>query len=131
MSKKIINILLFLPVIVLAGVILRYDWLAHFEQVNVAVQGYDPKDFFSGYYMNLQIDWQNTDCTQFADNICPQEDFDSVYRFYIHKSQSRKLEKAVVGEKVELVFSYAPEFKPVIVDLRVNGQSYLEYVEQK
>ena len=75
MKNKFVLMLLFLPVFVLGGVISYYDYATHFSRVEVVVEGYDPKDFLAGYYMELQPNWAKTDCTQFAEQKCPTKAF--------------------------------------------------------
>ncbi len=86
---KICAVLLFVPVIILTGYMMRLSGLAHFEKVEIAVEGYDPKDFFSGYYVALQPNWQKTDCTQFKDNACPKKEFAEVYSFYVKENNAK------------------------------------------
>ena len=97
---KICAVLLFVPVVILTGYMVRLSGLAHFEKVEIAVEGYDPKDFFSGYYVALQPNWQRTDCSQFADNACPKKEFAEVYSFYVKEDTAKKLEKAKKGCKI-------------------------------
>lgn len=131
MKNKIFAILLFVPVIVLGAYMVKLISMSRFEKVEVAVQGYDPKDFFSGYYMYLRPDWEKTDCSQFADNICPREEFEQTYTFYIKREQSDKLSAKVNAGDVKLQFSYSKGgFKPLITDLLVDGKSFLEYLQQ-
>lgn len=131
MKNSIWYLLLFLPIAVLAGVMLRYHNMTKFTKVEVAVQGYDPKDFFSGYYMYLRLDWKNTDCGQFADGICPEKDFRNAYTFYIKREQSEKLTEKVNAGKVTLQFSYQHEFEPIITDLFVDGKSFMDFVKEQ
>ena len=98
--------LLYLPAFVLAGVMIYYTAESNFTKVEVVVTGYDPKDFFAGYYMNLQPDWEKTDCAQFEKNVCPKEDFRKVYNYYIRREQSAKLSQKVSAGNVKLIFSY-------------------------
>lgn len=128
MKNKILAALLLLPVVGLGGSMLYYEKMTHFDRVEIAVRGYDPKDFFAGYYMRLQPDWQKTDCTQFADKLCPQNDFAKDYTFYMKQEHSGKLSTAVNAGDVKLVFSYRSGHMPLIVDLLVDGQTYMEYV---
>lgn len=120
--------LLYLPAFVLACLMIYYTAESNFTKVEVAVMGYDPKDFFSGYYMNLQPDWEKTDCSQFEKNVCPKEDFRKVYNYYIRREQSAKLSQKVSAGNVKLIFSYAKGHMPMVVDLKVDGVSYLDYV---
>ena len=48
--KNKIAILLVLPILVLGGYMLYLNAMTEFNRVEVVVQGYDPKDFLSGYY---------------------------------------------------------------------------------
>ena len=88
---KICAVLLFVPVVILTGYMVRLSGLAHFEKVEIAVEGYDPKDFFSGYYVALQPNWQRTDCSQFADNACPKKEFAEVYSFYVKEDTVKRI----------------------------------------
>lgn len=128
MKNKFIYITFFLPVIVLAAVMGYYIRATRFGWVEVVVSGYDPKDFFSGYFMELSPDWKNTDCSQFARNRCPREDFRDYYKFYIKHEQSNELGKAVNAGIVKLVFAYAQGHTPYVVDLSVDGKSYIDYL---
>lgn len=128
MNNKFVLALLFLPVFILGGTMAYYDYATHFSRVEVVVEGYDPKDFFSGFYMELQPNWAKTDCTQFAEQKCPTKAFLPHYRYYINRAQSDKLTAAVNAGVVKLVFSYAEGRTPYIVDLLVDGKSYLDFV---
>lgn len=128
---KICTVLLFVPVIILTGYMMRLSGLAHFEKVEIAVEGYDPKDFFSGYYVALQPNWQKTDCSQFVGNTCPKAEFAEVYSFYTKENNARKLEKAIAAKNVVLEFSYQSGYKPLITDLKIDGVSYKDYLKEE
>lgn len=130
MKNKFLYPLLCLPALVLSGVMVYYTAQSNFNKVEVAVSGYDPKDFFSGFYMNLQPDWEKTDCSQFEKGVCPQEEFRRVYNYYIKREQSARLTQKVNAGNVKLVFSYAKGHVPMVVDLRVDGVSYLSFVKE-
>ncbi len=131
MKNKIIAALLLLPVVGLGSSMLYYEKMTHFDRVEIAVRGYDPKDFFSGYYMRLQPDWEKTDCAQFANNVCPKEEFSKDYTFYMRQEHSGKLSTAVNAGDVKLVFSYCSGHMPLIVDLLVDGKTYMEFVKPR
>ena len=131
MKNKLLFSLLFLPTVVLGAVMVYYVMMSRFQKVEVVVEGYDPKNFFSGYYMYLQPNWEKTDCMQFAESICPQEEFESRYNFYINTAQSAELSKAVNAGVVKLVFSYDKGKQPQIVDLLVDGISYISAVKKE
>jgi len=130
MKNKVLPVLLFLPVLGLMLCVLWLKTMTNFSRVEIAVSGYDPRDFFSGNYMNLQLNWGNTDCSQFADDKCPTADFDTFYHFYIQQKNSNALTQKVNAGNVKLVFSYEHEYKPMIVDLLVDGKSYIDFVKE-
>lgn len=130
MKNKFLYPLLYLPALFLTCVMIYYTAESNFAKVEVAVTGYDPKDFFSGYYMSLQTDWAKTDCSQFENNVCPINDFRKVYNYYIKREQSSKLSQKVNAGEVKLVFSYAKGHMPLVVDLRINGKSYMDFISE-
>ncbi|MBR3662189.1 MAG: hypothetical protein IKN67_02790 [Alphaproteobacteria bacterium] len=130
MNQKIKLALLFFPIVILFGYIMSLNYLSSFSEVKIAMRGYDPLDLFSGYYMNMQPDWERTDCSQFAGSVCPKDNFRSYYNFYINQKNSEQLQKAINAEKVELVFSYAAGFEPIVKDMLVDGVSYMSYLKQ-
>ncbi|MBP5352750.1 MAG: hypothetical protein J6Y91_03175 [Alphaproteobacteria bacterium] len=123
--------LLFLPAVALALMMIYYTALCNFQRVEVVVMGYDPKDFFSGYYMNLQPNWDKTDCSQFENNLCPQKEFEPYYNYYINRAHSDNLTKKVNAGVVKLVFSYRKGHRPLVTDLLVDGESYFEYFKER
>lgn len=129
MKNKILATLLFLPVFGLGFYMLWLQTMTNFQRVEIVVAGYDPRDFFSGNYMNLQLDWASSDCSQFKENICPKQDFDLFYHFYIQQKNSGILTQKVNAGNAKLVFSYESGYKPMIVDLLVDGKSYIEFVK--
>ena len=130
MKNKLLVGLLLLPVFGLGFYMLYLGTMTNFKRVEIAVEGYDPKDFFSGYYMNLRLDWASTDCKQFVGGKCPEEDFDKVYNFYMQQRNSDDLTRSVNAGTVKLVFSYEHGYQPIIVDLLVDGKSYIDLVKK-
>ncbi len=128
---KICAVLLFVPVVALTAYMLRLSYLTKFEKVEIAADGYDPKDFFSGYYVALQPNWQKTDCSQFIGKTCPTKEFEQVYSFYVKEDAAKKLEKAVAAKNVVLEFSYQSGYKPLITDLKIDGVSYKDYLKEE
>lgn len=120
--------LFFLPVLVLGIIMGYYIHATRHNWVEIVVSGYDPKDFFSGYYMELQPNWQATDCTQFNKAECPIKAFRERYKFYIRREQSAKLTQAVDAGIVKLIFAYTDGHTPYIVDLVADGKSYIDYL---
>ena len=130
MKNKVLPVLLFLPVLGMMLCVLWLKTMTVFERVEIAVSGYDPRDFFSGNYMNLQLNWEATDCSQFANDKCPITDFDAFYHFYIQQRNSNTLTQKVNAGNVKLVFSYEHGYEPMIVDLLVDGKSYIDFIKE-
>ena len=120
------------------------------RDVTVKITGYDPRDMLSGRYILYQIDWNNTDCTQFKNNVCPKEDFcrtnrkithswrRNLCRFYIPEKHADKLDKAFTerifsedGKRkdFEVVYSYIEGQEAIAKDMLINGNSWREFVK--
>ena len=97
--------------------------------------GYDPRDLLSGHYIQYQIDWDSTDCSQFRNGQCPEKDFckearwGRQCRFYIPEDKARDLDELFrkrndTDTKFEVVYSYRPGQKAVAKQLLINGQDW-------
>ena len=141
MNNKLFLALLSVP---LAGLLL---WTINLEfesksfpEVTVRMQGFDPRSLLSGHYISYRIDWEKTDCRQFADNTCPREDFmndglDSwmdaygSHRFYIPQEKANDLDTMFrqsnrTGDIFEVVYSYKKGFRPIAKRLLINGEDW-------
>lgn len=99
------------------------------RDVQIAIEGYDPRDLLSGHYIRYQHNWQQTDCTQFANNICPKEAFCEYCRFYISETHASTLDKILRQPKqapITVVYSYQQGRKPVAKSLLIDGKPYAE-----
>ena len=109
------------------------------QEVVVRIGGYDPRSVLSGHYIEYQIDWDNTDCFQFEDNVCPKKDFMRIMsyhdfgwgrgprgRFYVSEKSAEALDKAVRNSdnKAEIVYSYKKGRRPYALRLLINGQIF-------
>jgi hypothetical protein len=122
MKKSTVIAILAFPILMLLANVAHLQFLASFKNVNIAVKGYDPKDLFSGHYMNLQPDWDNTDCSQFSNGICPKKHFKPYYNYHIKMVQTEFLSKAVAEGRAELTFAYDEKFSPVVVGILIDGK---------
>lgn len=131
MNKKYLSLAgLLLPIVFFIGLIAQLQIAAwDLPIVRVAVRGYDPRDLLSGHYLNLRVDWEKTDCFQFSDNQCPEQRFRSRYVYYIPETKARPLEKLLTEPDLDtqLVFSYPSKGLPQVLDLEINGKSWIEY----
>jgi len=108
--------------------------------IKVAVQGYDPRDLFSGRYIQYAIDWEKTDCRQFADGVCPQDEFCAEAkwgrqcRFYIPEEYASTLDNLFALRNqnnlyFEVIYSYKQKTKPIAKQLLINGVDWREYLK--
>lgn len=125
LKKYSYAVLVFLPIlIVLIWVASINIELAKAKQVTIRIKGYDPRDLLSGHYIYYQIDWNNTDCTQFEDNTCPRKAFKNAHRFYIDETKASDLEKKLQNTDniAEIIFSYRRGYTPLAQKLLINGK---------
>jgi len=128
--------LFFAPALMLLSWVMFLSYQLHSgQEVRVCVKGYDPVSLLSGHYIRYVIDWDNTDCRQFANNICPKDDFEkSLYRqywgnagrFYIDEKQAMALDNAIRNSDnvAEIIYSYQYGQKPYALRLLINGEDF-------
>lgn len=130
-NRGLMLFLLFVPLLALTL------WLGDLEvryafspKVYVAASGYDPRDLLSGHYLNLQLDWNKTDCTQFADSVCPKERFNWNYRYYLPEADALYLEKEIfkASADLKLEFAFPKTGAPVIRNLLLDNMDWKEWI---
>lgn len=129
-------ILMIAPALLLLGWVSVLSYQLHNgKEVVLRIRGYDPRSLLSGHYIQYQIDWENSDCGQFANGDCPIEEFSRALfkgywgqngRFYVSEKQANDLDRAVRnGENVaEIVYSYREGRKPYALRLQINGKAF-------
>ncbi len=142
MQHKILAYLFFVPFIAL---LLWTGWLYYARHngtdIRVVITGYDPRDLLSGHFIQYTIDWQKTNCTQFKDNICPEEEFckearwGKQCRFYIPQNYAKELDKLFRNRSqndmiFEVVYSYHKGIEPLAKQLLINGKDWHESIEK-
>lgn len=142
MNKKILALVFSIPFFVLLlWTIWLYAQQATGKEVRVFITGYDPRDLLSGHYIQYTIDWDRTDCSQFAEAVCPQEEFckQSRYgrqcRFYIPEKNAKELDKLFWRRNTtdmvfEVVYSYHKGIEPLAKKLLINGKDWRESLEK-
>ena len=112
---------------------------AHGTEVKVSITGYDPRDLLSGHYIQYQIDWKKTDCTQFENQVCPDTKYfckkarwGRQCRFYIPEKHAERLDKLFRDrnssqDEFEIVYSYQPGRNAMAKQLLINGQDWTLY----
>lgn len=136
-NNKLLLIALLFPIIFFCSWIGYLEYaVRHAPKVEIAATGYDPRDLLSGHYINLQLEWDNTNCKQFKDNTCPREQFDTVYRFYLPEDEAKKLDLIMRQSKgpkldIKLVFAYRTDAKPILEDMLINTQNWKEWLQQQ
>ena len=85
MKKRILLMAaLALPVIFLAVWAASVEYkIKHAQEITIRAEGFDPRSLISGHYLSLRLNWQETDCRQFSDNLCHPSRFQSVYNYYL------------------------------------------------
>lgn len=145
MKKNIRLLLIAAPALLLALFTTTLLWQRSLlPEVTLRIAGYDPRDLLSGHYIAYTIDWENTDCTQFAGNHCPRDEFarssidglwGKYHRFYIPEENAELLDslfrQASENLVFEVVYGYAPNFRPQIKRLLINGRNWDEYPDEE
>ncbi len=123
MKKSISILLMAIPSLVLLGWLgmLYFPYISA-PKVTIAVSGYDPRDLLSGHYLNLRLNWDKTDCKQFADNVCPKERFKENYRYYLPAEEAKTAEKDIFeqGTNAFLEFSFPAKSEPLIKNFYIK-----------
>ena len=141
MKTKILAVCFLLPFICLLLWTLSLAWQrGHGTEVKVAVTGYDPRDLLSGHYIQYQIDWEHTDCTQFPTQQCPLEEefcqqasWGRQCRFYIPEQYATKLDNLFRKRnnediKFEVVYTYQKGKRAIAKQLLINGKDWRKNV---
>ena len=138
MRKNLLIPALIMPILVLFGwLLLLIAQMNSGYDVKVAVMGYDPRDLLSGHFIQYQIDWNKTDCSQFETGVCDEDSFcKSAYwgrqcRFYIPEEYAATLDKMFrerneTDNVFEVVYSYQKGRKPIAKELLINGKPWRE-----
>lgn len=109
--------------------------------VTLAITGYDPRDLLSGHYIQFQIDWDKSDCTQFNPPVCPKDRFRGAQRFYIPEEYAPALDRrfrmssplsptfGTQRDVFEVVYAYPKNAKPTPRQLLINGKDWRETIK--
>jgi hypothetical protein len=106
------------------------------SNVEIKIKGYDPRDILAGHYIAYDIDWEQTDCTQFVRGICPKAEFlktailgtwGGYFRFYVSERAAPKLEQIMQNKDntISLIYKYHRNYTPRAVQLLVNGRPFV------
>lgn len=133
-NKILLSVLFVLPCLCLAV------WSAYLfasanisKSVVVAVEGYDPKNFFSGPYISYTINWDKTNCMQFIGGTCPKKDFEHIsHRYYLPAEAAAETEKLMRSAenqslRFDIVFSYIKGREPIAKMLLIDNQKWFDY----
>ena len=136
MNKKLIAALS-LPVIFMAGWmgILSFERCSIQHDVIIAVSGYDPRDLLSGHYIDLNLNWKDTDCSQFFEKVCPQKAFLQRYKFYLPEKDAADMQTLInrSGNNLDLalVFSYQKDKRPVLKEKLVDNENWKTWLNKQ
>lgn len=135
MKKLFLIMALTLPLVVL---IIWGSWLwltrGIRQEIVLPIQGYDPRDLLAGHYLSYQIKWDEADCAQFEDGVCPVETFPKEMRFYVPEHQAARLERILLQKDpmviFQIVFAYKPHTMPIAKEMRINGFDWQIYLRR-
>ncbi len=134
MSKKIwLGLALAFPIIILSLWVWSVDsGIKNAPEITIRAEGYDPRSLISGHYLYLRLNWQETDCTQFEDNLCHPNRFEGVYKYFIPEKVASRLDNAIRKDnvKVELVFAYPKNKNPYLKKMLLNGKPWKEWLQE-
>lgn len=135
MSKTVwLVIFLAFPIIFLG------TWAAHTDykiknapEITIRAEGYDPRDLISGHYLRLRLNWQDTDCSQFGDNLCHPNRFESIYRYYLPEAAAMEIDRVINKRSVQidLVFAYPKDKQPYLKKLLLDGQKWKKWLKKE
>ena len=139
MNKKLLFVIFAIPFVCLSfWALFLTQQINTGKEVRVRIMGYDPRDLLSGHYIQYQIDWAQTDCSQFSYNRCPNDEFcnETLWgrkqcRFYVPEKHAEELDRLFRRRNqtdmiFEVVYSYKENFEPIAKQLLINGQSWQE-----
>lgn len=105
--------------------------IASMQNVTLRISGYDPRDLIFGQYILYHIDWDNSDCAQFDNNVCPKKDFENLSRYYVSEDYSGKIDKRLkfseTGDIFEIVYRYKQGKRPTARQLLINHQPWQKF----
>ncbi len=139
MKNKLLALCFAIPFLCLLVWTLHLTWQrAHGTLIKVTVTGYDPRDLFSGHYLQYEIDWDQTDCSQFPGGVCQPKGFckkarwGRQCRFYIPEADAKQLDNLFRKRnnetlKFEVVYSYIPGQPAIAKQLLINNQDWRKY----
>ena len=133
MKRKLFLIFfLVMPISFLAFWVLNLQSEGFEKEVQIAAEGLDPRDFLSGRYINLRLNWQKTNCTQFPAQVCPKKAFRETYRFYLPEDKANRLEELMQMQEPQLalIFGYKKEQTPRLKNLLINGLPWEEMLNR-
>ena len=114
-------------------------------EVVVRIGGYDPRDLLAGHYIAYTINWDETDCSQFKNNICPAKEFEmhankarwgEQHRYYIPEEYAKELDYAFRNQEkeksvFEVIYKYTQGLAPIAKELLIDGKPWKETIVKK
>ncbi len=134
-AQMVLRVMWLLPMLILLGQVIYLTlWAQTAQMVTVSIDGYDPRSLLSGHYIDYRVNWEQTDCTQFADNRCPREDFRYVSdRYYLPQWAATRIDKMRIisdNARFDIVFAYKKGQTPSAKQLLINGQPWQDYLQR-
>ncbi len=121
------------PIVVLGVWAAKTDYqIKNAPEITIRAEGYDPRNLISGHYLNLRLNWQETDCSQFKDNLCHPGRFNSIYAYYLPEDAAAEMDRIIRRRnvKIDLVFAYPKNKQPYLKKLLVNGVKWKKWLKE-
>lgn len=136
-ERKLMTLMVLIPLVFFiswVGMIKYMDFMAD-NHVKIAARGYDPRDLLLGHYLNLEVDWNQTDCNQFVNSKCPRHKFKKVYQLFIPEERAVQLDEIVQSSsgtyKIELLFNYRRGSKPQLKEMLIDGNPWRSWLDRQ
>lgn len=136
MKKKLITALaLIFPaaVLLLWTGSLQYRLLTA-PSMRLIVEGYDPRDIFSGHYIRLAPRFDQSDCEASVErNTCRGHRFKSSYNYYIEEDIAPQLERLIWSRspRMKLEFAVAEGQAPLIKGFYIEGIDWHDWYNRQ
>lgn len=134
----ILKLLWVVPFFVLLGQTMYLTAMSHqSQQVVIAIGGFDPRSLFSGHYIQYQINWNETDCTQFENGICPKNAFNQIeHRYYLPPQEALQIDRLMSRSQrsdmtFDIVFAYKKGRAPIARMLLINKKEWKQYLKER
>ncbi len=151
-SKKLLIVALIIPILVLLGIVVKTEYQYRTgTEVELPIQGYDPRDLLSGYYITYTVDYgvevcadkyqeyeayiclnpkqfsltKPKNCNLFVQGMCKYGRFVAgVERFYASEFNAQQLDRTIRQQPMSIVLSVTDSGNAQVKYLLVDGKRW-------